>query len=145
METLDLLHWRERVKSESSKHTQVTRHCGFWSLLSLLERVRLEGLVEDAARSLALQLAARGVPAKSESPKTRDAKSTLGVMIDDASCVLDLFLMAQVYLPESLESALEMSSMANPKSEMTFILLELERGFPSMDHSTSSVGSLVGT
>ena len=59
--------------------------------------------------------------------------------------MLDLFLMAQVYLPESLESALEMSSMANPKSEMTFILLELERGFPSMDHSTSSVGSLVGT
>ena len=72
METLDMLHWRERVKkTESSKHTQVTRHCGFWSLLSLLERVRLEGLVEDAARSLALQLAARGVPAKSESPKSR--------------------------------------------------------------------------
>ena len=74
METLDMLHLREResrVKTESSKHTQVTRHCGFWSLLCLLERARLEGLVEDAARSLALQLAARGVPAKSESPKTR--------------------------------------------------------------------------
>ena len=59
--------------------------------------------------------------------------------------VVDLFLMAQVYLPESLESALDMSSMANPKSEMTFILLELERGFPSIDHSTTSPVSFAGT
>ena len=53
--------------------------------------------------------------------------------------------MVQVYVPVSLESALEMSSMAKPKSETTFILLELESGLPSMDHSTRRPGSFVGT